>query len=423
MKLNVKAGFLRSISVVVVLAMAGIILITAGLLRCTVAAAQSVTSIPSTLFGMSLIGNSDWPSVSIGALAKGTGVNWSYTEKTQGVYDWTRLDAWVNLASSHGLSFFYSNNLVPPWAAADQSTCKPTYTGSSYIGCTSMVANIADWDAFVTALVNRYGNRMIYELWNEPDSSKYTGSIADMVTLTTHEYNIIRNLAPTALILAPSPTPATCVSWEVPYFNAGGPQGVDVLTVHGYRESPEHTATDIANCKAAWANFSGLSGKPIWDTEGSWQNVTLTDNQESGYVARSYLLHWSSGVSRFYWYAWDSPTFGTMWDSATGPHPDATGFQQVYNWMVGATMSSPCTMASDSTWTCTLTRPGGYRAQAVWNSATTTSYTPTSQYQQYLDLAGNTNPVSGSVTIGYNPILLVSSAAPAPPTNLTITVQ
>ena len=42
---------------------------------------------------------------------------------------------------------------------------------------------------------------------------------------------------------------------------------------------------------------------------------------------------------------------------------------------------------------------------------------------RYLDLAGGTNPVNGSVTIGYNPILLVSSTPPAPPTNVGITVN
>jgi hypothetical protein len=112
-----------------------------------------------------------------------------------------------------------------------------------------------------------------------------------------------------------------------------------------------------------------------------------------------------------------------MWDAATGQHPDAIAYQEVYNWMVGATMSSPCTMASDSTWTCTLTRPNGYQALAVWNSTTTTSYTPASQYKQYLDLAGNTNPVNGTVTIGYNPILLLNQSRPTPPTNLTVTVK
>ena len=47
---------------------------------------------------------------------------------------------------------------------------------------------------------------MIYKLWDEPDASSFTGTITDMVTLTTHEFNIIRSIDPGALFLAPSPT-------------------------------------------------------------------------------------------------------------------------------------------------------------------------------------------------------------------------
>jgi len=423
MKSHVKAGFLRSIAVVVILAIAGIIVITAGALLCTVATAQSVTSIPSTFFGMSLINKNDWPQDSVGALAKGTLVNWSYVQKTKGTFDWTNLDAWVNLASTHGVSFFYSTDLVPPWAAADQTTCGPTYSGSSVTGCTSMVANIQDWDDFVTALATRYKGKMIYELWNEPNAKTFTGTVAEMVTLTTNEYNIIRSIDPGALILSPSPAyvSANPAAYLDQYFTAGGPTGVDVITFHGYWPDPEHVTRTVSQIQTIMSKYN-LSSKPLWDTEGAWSG-NLAAQQQGGFVARYYLLQWSTGVSRFYWYAWDNPSYGTMWDAATGPHPDATAYQQVYNWMVGATMSSPCTMSSDSTWTCTLTRPGGYRALAVWNSATTTSYTPGSQYQQYLDLAGGTNPVNGSVTVGYNPILLVSSTPPAPPTNVGITVN
>jgi cellulase (glycosyl hydrolase family 5) len=421
--MHVKAGFLRSISVVVVLAIAGIILITVEALRCTVVAAQSATQIPSTLFGMSLISGNDWPQDSVGALGKGTMVNWPYTEPQRGVFNWANLDAWVSTASSHGVDYFFSNNLIPPWAAADQSTCGPTYPGSPVTGCTSTVANIQDWDDFVTALATRYKGKMIYELWNEPNAKYYTGTVADMVTLTTHEYNIIRSIDPKALILAPSPTYSTAspATYLDQYFTAGGPTGVDVITFHGYWPDPEHVATTIGQVQAIMAKYN-LSSKPLWDTEGAW-NTTPPTSEQGGFVARYYLIHWSAGVSRLYWYAWDNPNYGTMWDATTGLHPDAIAYQQVYNWMVGATMSSPCTMASDSTWTCTLTRPGGYQALAIWNSATTTSYTPASQYKQYLDLTGQTNPIIGSVTIGYNPILLVSSAPPAPPTNINATVN
>jgi hypothetical protein len=416
MKSSVKVALLRARSTVIILAIVCVMLVTTGLLPCTAATGQSATEIPSTLFDLTLTSKNNWPQNSLGALGKGTEVNWSYSEPQKGVFNWANLDAWVNTASAHGVDFFFSNDLVPPWAAADQSSCAPTYPGSSVIGCSSMVANIQDWADFVTALATRYKGKMIYELWNEPQYAAVTPT--DMATLATHAYNIIRSVDPGALILAPSGSS----NYMDQYYAAGGPTGVDVVTLHCYRASPETVIGDINDMKTIMAKYS-LFSKPLWDTEGSWGTFSLSTDEQTGFVARYYLLQWSMGVSRFYWYAWDNAVWGTLWDPTNGLHPAAVSYQQVYNWMVGATLSSPCTMASDSTWTCTLTRPGGYQALAVWNSASTTSYTPTIQYKQYLDLAGNTKPVNGALTIGYNPILLVSSSRPDPPTISGVTVK
>jgi hypothetical protein len=418
MKSIVKTTYSRSISVVMVFAIAGTIVITAGALRCTIVSAQSGTNIPSTYFGMHTTDPvGAWPSVSMGALGKGNNVTWSFVESTKGVFDWSHVDLFVNAAQSHGIDIFYSFNRVPPWAAANQSSCN---TINGVARCSSMVGNIQDWDDYVTALVSRYKGKFIYELWNEPDASTFTGTVTDMVTLTTHAYNIIRSIDPGALILAPSPT-ASGAGWMDQYFAAGGPTGIDVVTFHSYHSAPELKINDINKMKNVMAKYN-LSSKPLWDTEGSWGTFALTSDQQVGYVARDHMLQWSQGVSRYYWYGWNEAGYGPLFVSGA-PTIAATAYQQVYNWMVGATMSSPCTMAPDSTWTCTLTRPGGYQALAVWNSATTTSYTPASQYKQYLDLAGHSNSIQGAVTIGYNPILLVSSAPPAPPTNVTIFVQ
>jgi hypothetical protein len=384
---------------------------------------QSGTVISSTLFGMHLIGRNNSPQDSVGALGKGTCVNWAYSEPQRGVFNWANLDAWVQNAGNNHIDFFFSNDRVPPWAAADQGTCGPTYPGSTVIGCTSAVANIKDWDDFVTALATRYKGKLIYELWNEPNGKTFTGTIADMVTLTTHEYNIIRSIDPGALIVTPSCTygtsgAAACLDQ---YFSAGGPTGVDVISWHAYWLAPEQVINEINKMRAVMAKY-GIPSKPLWDTEGSWTSGLTTD-QQAGFVARFYLLQGSMGVSRFYWYAWDSPQFGTMWDPVGGSHPDAIAYQQVYNWLVGANISGPCTMASNSTWTCSLTRPGGHQALAVWNALGSVSYAPASIYTDYKDLSGNTHQVQGSVQIGYNPILLENQNQPPPPTKLTLTVN
>ena len=53
--------------------------------------------IPPSYFGMHLISTSHWPSVSVGALGKGTLVSWIYIETSRGTYDWRNLDAGSNL--------------------------------------------------------------------------------------------------------------------------------------------------------------------------------------------------------------------------------------------------------------------------------------------------------------------------------------
>jgi hypothetical protein len=66
MKSLIKTGYLRSISVGMISVIGGIILITVGALRCTVATAQSATDNPSTYFGMTLTNDANWPTVSVG---------------------------------------------------------------------------------------------------------------------------------------------------------------------------------------------------------------------------------------------------------------------------------------------------------------------------------------------------------------------
>lgn len=373
--------------------------------------------IPPTLFGMHISDLRHWPTVPFGALGKAGGVSWPFVEPSKGNFHWQGLDKWVATAQSHGVSFYWVNALIPAWAASDPSDCD---TRQPVPRCRSMVRNIQDWDDFITALATRYKGKLIYQLWNEPDSrGTFTGTPADLATLSNHMYRIIRSIDPQALILTPSTHPN--VDYLDRYFAQAGPTGVDVVVYHYHLTNygrqkggtPEDLVGLVNNMKAVMAKY-GLSGKPLWQSEGSWgyENThgwTLpVGDAQGGYLARQYLLLWSLGVSRFYWFMWDSGGAG-LWDPASGLHPAAVAYQQVYNWMVGATMSQPCA-EKHSVWTCGFTRPGGYQALAVWHPSGPISYAPASQYAQYRDLKGNISPLRGSITIDGQPILLETPA-------------
>jgi polysaccharide biosynthesis protein PslG len=382
-------------------------------------------TIPASFFGMHLIEKSHWPTVPVGALGKGTFVLWPYVSPSRGVYDWSSLDAWVAQAEAHGVPMFLALEQTPQWAAKDPSSCKRSY---GYVRCTGMVANLQDYDDYVRRLATRYKGRIaMYELYNEPHRPEsWTGSIADMVTLTRHAHDIIRSVDPGAIMAAPSGNR----TFMDQYWTAGGVKTVDVLTIHAYPNPAKHTSRAYAAAervccgnfligpmKAVFAKH-GLK-QPIWDTEGSWtfQRGSMTDpDTQSAFVVRWHLLHWSEGIRRVYWYAWDNDTWGTLWDPSAGERKPAKAYREVYGWMVGAVMPEPCAQSGPATsdlpkgtiFTCKLTRPGGYQALAVWNTNGTSSYNPPTAYLRLRDLDGNVMAIApGSpITIGFKPVLL-----------------
>ena len=386
------------------------------------AASTFNSPVPNSFFGMHIHRTSNYPTVPIGALGKGSCVDWEYVEPSRGTYNWSTLDGYVNAAAANGVDIFYSNGGVPSWAITDHSSCVPSGCGGPQF-CAKIPDSIADWQNFYTALVTRYKGRIkYYELWNEPYMTYGNGiglSPSDAVVLTTAAYNIIRANDPTAQIITPS-MDGQYPSYAASYFAAGGPTAVDIASLHAYPD-PFNSSADRPETislghylypKALQSVISQyLPGKPLWDTEGSWNRTGrgnfTTPDQQAAFIARWYILHWSNGISRSYWYAWDDSEYGTLLPSILGSSVPATAFRELQKWMVGATMRSPCTVASDGvTWTCGLARPGGYRALIIWNTQGKRPYTPPHGYVKYRDLSGNSLLITGEITTDIKPLML-----------------
>src|SRR5437868_5443850 len=119
-------------------------------------------AVPKTYFGIHTSNYSTWPQF-LGALGKGTLTNWQYSEPQRGVFNWRALDAWVAAAQKHGVTLTYANGGIPKWAvnSSAYSQCKTASKGSTIVTCKAMVADIADWDKFWTALATRYKGKLI----------------------------------------------------------------------------------------------------------------------------------------------------------------------------------------------------------------------------------------------------------------------
>ena len=427
------------------------------------AAAQTATPIPPDFFGVSMVNAKDVPLVPMGTLAHGD-FAWQRVEQAKGVFDFSILDAYVSAAQKSGLVDASTNTAsvaitlaagTPGWAVADKSTCGLT-NGISV--CTAPPDDVQDWKDFVTALLHHFDGTAnphvrIYELWNEFNVAQlWTGTDAQMVALAQAAYPIV-HADPNSILLTPSvagpvgtASPRSGVTHMTTYLEAGGAAYADGGAFHGYLGAqngvvpfpmPEDDSTPgcspFVTCYGSIVtratqmrtvfDQNGLVGKPIYQTEGSWGNTTVTDpSTQVAWITRYTLLQAglraSLNLQLAAWFTWAPPAFGwgIIEDASGDPTPAGAAYREVYHWLVGATLAQSCSGGVDGTWSCSLTRPGGYVAKAVWNTKGSSTFTPGPGYAQVRDLTGVTTsiPPGGTVAIGAKPVLVEGSTL-APP--------
>jgi len=211
-----------------------------------------------------------------------------------------------------------------------------------------------------------------------------------------------------------------------------GSAAADIIDSHFYEGNgrpAEDLATDVAPYKAVLS--AADQAKPFWSGEGSWNldSYVPDPDVEASWVARYYLIGWSSGFAQMYWYAYDvpatssSPGYGTLWTPNGGLDKAGVAYGQIYNWVVGSTLTTPCT-ANGTVWTCGLTLGNGNAAEVIWDTSqtcangvcTTSNQSVPAAWANYQSLNGTNNAIttSATVAVGLKPILLTVTSSSAP---------
>jgi hypothetical protein len=205
-----------------------------------------------------------------------------------------------------------------------------------------------------------------------------------------------------------------------------GSAAVDVLDSHWYEPpsmglQPETVIMDVTAYNSILS--SADKAKPLWSGEGSWgEDDKYPDpDLQAAWVARYYLSGWSAGLQRMYWYAYDSPSYGQLWNGSLNPAGQA--YNTLNKWILGGKLSSACS-ANGSVWTCNLTLSNGSAAMIIWDTSqscsngtcTTGAQSVPSGLANFQDLTGaNSNfPSAGTVQVGIKPVLLTATATDAP---------
>lgn len=230
-----------------------------------------------------------------------TGTTWKDID-TNGTFNFISIDHWLAKVPA-GVDVMYTFAKVPTDAGGGTSFANPP---------SDIATGNARWKGFVTALVTRYkGKIAAYELWNEPNAigTYWNGTIPQMAQMASDAATIIRSIDPAAKLVSPAPSSGPTLvqpaPWLQSYLNAGGP--MDVVAFHSSYDIP----TDVTIINA----IKAVTSKEFWVTEGSWGptgNSTFTDAQKQAFIPSQYQTFQALGIKRYYWYAYDNQTLGTL---------------------------------------------------------------------------------------------------------------
>jgi hypothetical protein len=322
-----------------------------------------------------------WPDAPVGSVRVwDAGAAWNQIEKSQGSFDFSRLDAIVATARAHKADTVIVLGQTPAFYATAPSP------DAAYGAGASSMPDIDAWRKYVAAVVKRYhGPDVAFQVWNEVNVINYwSGTQAQMAQLTSVARQVVDNVSPDSLLVAPAFVTrlASQQKWMDEFFAqqiAGKPVGdlIDVVSLQLYpvpdTPTPEASMLQLAADRAILAKH-GVD-KPVWDTEinygakGGKKVAPATPDVQASKVARTYLLNAANGVGRVFWYVWDlsQPIVDTYMVEPDGATPTAAGraFRTVHRWMIGTVMRG-CAADKQGTYTCTLVKAGKTRL-VLWN--------------------------------------------------------
>jgi hypothetical protein len=178
--------------------------------------------------------------------------------------DWRKLDSNVNAASSQGLQIYIGMGFWPPqWANGTEGmTCEI----HQHDCAGNPPTNVAYWTNFVTALVNRYKDRVQhFALWNEPDYPTFWNANMDRFVneILKPGADAVRAASPTAKVIggeiSDSETKLGNLLW-------GGCSKLDIVAVHLFRYDVDKNVNHFLNHYVPAINQYCGSSKPVWVT-------------------------------------------------------------------------------------------------------------------------------------------------------------
>lgn len=182
-----------------------------------------------------------------------TTIRWSHVEPERGKWNFERYDNYLEKAEAAGKKVIWILAFDNKWLFKNNKE-KRKITNKE----------LPYYLNYIETVVKRYGTRVVYEIWNEPNVIFWKGTNKQFYSLAAAAVLKVRETLPEATILAGS-------TFRVPrgfsrgLFKAGVMEHTDGFSVHPYAFTPRKTIRQYNQLVKIFDEFN--YDKPAWVTE------------------------------------------------------------------------------------------------------------------------------------------------------------
>ncbi|GCE30043.1 hypothetical protein KDA_55270 [Dictyobacter alpinus] len=229
-------------------------------------------------------------------------LTWANIEKTQGQYDFSVYDPWMNALQQQGIT---------PFVILDYSN--PLYDGGN---TPYDDAGYSAYANYAQAVLHHYGSQITaVEVWNEYNwnaAGPCSRSTSCYVQLLKTAYQAVKAVN-TNITVVGGAVAEDESGWFDGIFQGGGLQYMDAVSGHPYTDkqtaAPENTAgtsldQQMIGLEGAIKQYNNGQPKPIWISELGWPTCCahVNETDQANYLVRGAVLALAGGVQKFFWY-------------------------------------------------------------------------------------------------------------------------
>lgn len=384
------------------------------------ATGASAQKIRNDFWGMH---DTDWttaPQVEVGSANFTTsGTYWPRVQTGKRTFDWARLDAQVAAAEAADAQPMIVLGQSPRFAST-----KPKSAAFE-----DAPPKLKLWKKYVTKVANRYGTRLDYQVWPEPNIiQNWTGSPRQMATLTmVASKAITRAAGKKAKVVSPAVALRlkSQRKWTVSFFkqSVGGKRVqayVDAVAIDPFpmdRGTPEDSYAIMRGIKRQLGKV-GVR-KPFWNNEinygvaggGEATDIDYSVPKQRSYVIRTYALSAAAKMQRTYWLGWfaSKELAIDMADSSGNKLPAGDAYGVVRSWLNGTSFSG-CSKKKSGLWVCVAKTGGGEVRRVYWKPSGSEAIKTPRSTTRVEDQEGVVDARGGAyrIDVDFRPIMVAS---------------